>query len=82
MELVAKEIAELPKAPDADELLEKASAIGDQLRALIVECKKLPRDRNNILPHKDPSRSLSLSQMYMQTGFMWLRNAIKPSKEF
>lgn len=83
IEVVAKEMpADAPKPPSKDDLLAKANELGDQMRALIVEAKRLPRGKNSIAPHQDPSRALSLSQMYLQTGFMWLRKAIEVPKEF
>lgn len=84
IELEGKEIIEPPVAeplPSAEELLKQADALGEQLRALIVLSKRLPRSKG-LEPHQESSRSLSLAQMYLQTGFMWLRRAIKEPKEF
>ena len=67
--------------PAADELLKQADAIGEELRALIVLTKKLPRSKG-LESHQESSRSLSLAQMYLQTGFMWLRKAINQPKVF
>ena len=80
VEVTAKEV-EPVTPPNADDLLTEANAIGEQLRALIVKAKKLPRGED-LEAHQDPSRALSLAQMYLQTGFSWLRKAIKPAKEF
>ena len=68
--------------PTAEELLKKVEEVGEALRALIVLTKRLPREPQALDPHQEPGRALSLAQMYLQTGFMWLRKAIKAPKEF
>lgn len=82
VELQGKEITEVPTPVTAEELLAKAGELGEQLRALIVATKKLPREKNSIQAHQDPSRSLSLAQVNLQQGLMWLRRAIQSPKEF
>ena len=80
VEAVAVETKQTPP-PTEEDLLRKTNEIGEQLRALIVLCKRLPRDKA-LEPHQDPGRALSLAQMYLQTGFSWLRKAIQATKEF
>lgn len=79
--LEVKPAAETMPAPTVEELTNKVQAVGEELRALIVLTKRLPRAKG-LDPHQDPTRSLSLAQMYLQTGFMWLRRAIQTPKEF
>ena len=81
VEVVGKEIKEIPAPPSAELLLAQANALGEQLRALIVTTKRLPRDKS-LESHQDPVRSLSLAQAHLQTGFMWLRRAIEAPKVF
>lgn len=68
-------------APTAEELLARANALGDQLRALIIDVKRLPREKA-IEPHLDPFRSLNIAQQTLQSGFLWLRRAIEAPKVF
>ena len=70
-----------PETPKAEELLARVNDIGNDLRAVIVLAKRLPRDKA-LEPHQDPSRALAQSQAHLQTGFMWLRKAITTPKEF
>ena len=67
--------------PNAAELMARVNSIGDTLRALIVETKRLPREKG-CEPHQDPVRSLAQAQVHLQTGFMWLRRAIEAPKVF
>jgi len=69
------------KDANADELLARANEIGEQLRKLIVDSKRVSKPKG-MDPHQDPTRSLSLAQMNLQVGFMWLRRALHPTKEF
>lgn len=81
VELEGKEIKEIPIVPDAAELMVRLNALGDSLRDLIVETKRLPWDRT-LGPYQDPVRSIAISQSYLQTGLMWLRRAVEPTKVF
>lgn len=81
IELEGKEVKEAPKPVNADELMLKVEELGAQLRALIVESKRVPREKG-LEAHQDPVRALALAQSNLQTGFMWLRRSIKPSKDF
>ena len=67
--------------PLPGDLMERADALGVELRALIVEVKRLPRTKG-LDPHQDPVRSLAIAQTDLQTGFMWLRRAIACPKVF
>lgn len=67
--------------PTAEELMTKLHELGEQMRDLIVLTKRLPRGKA-LDPHQDPGRALSMAQMYLQTGFMWLRKAVQMPKEF
>ncbi|MBM3460742.1 MAG: hypothetical protein FJX76_01445 [Armatimonadetes bacterium] len=69
------------EAPSRDALMAQANDIGNQLRALIVEAKRLPREKD-LEAHQDPARALSIAQAHLQTGFLWLRKAINSPKEF
>jgi hypothetical protein len=73
---------EIP-AGEADpvELLKQLDEIGESLRQLIVQCKRLPKDKS-LAPHQESGRSLSQAQVQLQTGFMWLRRAIESPKVF
>lgn len=77
VEVVATEV----KNASPDELLKKVNEIGDQLRGLILQAKKLPREKS-LEAHQDPARALSIAQVNLQTGFAWLRKAIMAPKEF
>lgn len=68
-------------APDPLALMEEANRLGLELRALIVRCKKLPRTPG-LEPHQDEVRALAIAQSNLQTGFLWLRRAIKPEPVF
>lgn len=81
VELHGREVPALPPVQTAEELLLQVEAIGNTLRYLIVAAKRLPRD-TALEPHQDPTRSLSLAQAHLQTGFMWLRRAIEKPKVF
>ena len=70
-----------PAPPMAADLLRQVDEIGTVLRALIVETKRLPREKG-LDPHQDPVRSLAQAQVHLQTGFMWLRRAIEAPKVF
>ena len=67
--------------PTTEELSERVNKVGDDLRAVIVDTKRLPRVKG-IDPHQDQGRALALAQAHLQTGFMWLRRAVKPQQEF
>jgi hypothetical protein len=73
--LEGKEVKEIPAIPDRDELITKINAAGAILRMLILEAKKLPKEKG-VEPHQDSVRSLALAQSHLQTGFMWLRRAV------
>lgn len=84
IELQGKEIAkasEAPPPPTVEEMLKRADELGARMREVIVAAKKLPREKG-VEPHLDAARSLSLAQMYLQTGYMWLRRAIEVPKVF
>ena len=76
VEIVGTEVK--PTTATASELLARVDAAGEELRALIVAIKTLPREKNAIQTFTDPSRSLSIAQVELQTGLMWLRKAIEP----
>ena len=76
VEIVGTEVK--PTKETASELLARVDAAGEELRALIVAIKTLPREKNAIQTFTDPSRSLSIAQVELQTGLMWLRKAIEP----
>lgn len=80
VEAEATEVAAKP-VPNKDELVVRISAAGTELRNLILEAKKLPRDRS-LEAHQEEMRCLSQAQNHLQTGMMWLRRAVNPSKEF
>lgn len=67
--------------PTAEDLLKRINDLGTQLRIVIVEAKLLQKDVT-VEVHQDPIRSLGQAQVNLQVGFMWLRRAIKPQKEF
>ena len=69
------------KVPDPGELLREVNELGEALRALIVTCKRLPRDKA-LEAHQEPARSLALAQAHLQTGFLWLRRALNPDQSF
>jgi hypothetical protein len=79
--LEGKEVKEIPAISDRDELITKINAAGAILRILIIEVKKLPKEKGSE-PHQDPIRSLALAQSHLQTGFMWLRRAVIIQDEF
>ena len=81
VEVTGREITEKPAIPTAEELTKKMDEIGIEMRKLIVQVKRLPR-QTSYESHLDPTRSLALSQSHLQTGFMWLRRAIEPTKGF
>ena len=81
LEVVGSEIKILPATPTDAELLAKLTECGDALRELIVLSKRLPRIAG-LEAHQEQGRSLALAQAHLQTGFMWLRRAISPSKDF
>jgi hypothetical protein len=84
VEAVAVEVGnDIPKAEaqNPEQLLADLCALGVGLRDIIVLTKKLKRTPA-LDPHQDQMRSLSLAQAHLQTGFMWLRRAIIPTKEF
>ena len=64
-----------------EEALRRVSEVSLNLRKMIVDVKKMPRDKT-LEPHTDEMRCLSQAQNNLQTGLMWLRRAINPSKEF
>ena len=65
----------------AESLMERLNDLGASLREVIVEAKRLPPTQG-LAPHQDPTRSIAVAQSYLQTGFMWLRRAIAPTKDF
>lgn len=67
--------------PDPAEVMKRIEDIGSALRAIIIECKRLPRDKG-VEAHQDPTRSLALAQAHLQTGFMWLRRSVENPKVF
>ena len=64
-----------------EEAEERMKVLGQALRALIVDIKTLPRTKG-LEPHQDPMRSLAQAQMYLQTGFLWLRKTIEAPRDF
>lgn len=80
VELVGLEVKPLEKI-DATQLLARIEVAGDKLREMIVQAKRIPR-ATGLEPHQDPTRSLSLAQAHLQTGFMWLRRAVEQPKGF
>lgn len=70
-----------PPPPNPDELMVEANRMGTEMRKFIVRCKKLPRTPG-LGPHQDEVRALALAQAHLQTGWLWLRRAIKPEDVF
>lgn len=84
VELTGKKITEVkekPAPPDPAVLMAKLNELGDSMRALIIEVKRLPWDRT-LGPYQDPVRSIAIGQSQLQTGFMWVRRAIEPNRLF
>ena len=75
-----KEVSKEPP-PKPAEVMAKVNDLGKQMRELILLTKRVPKVPN-LEPHLDQVRSLALAQAHLQTGFLWLRRAIKPEKEF
>ena len=67
--------------PTAVALLQQVDEFGANLRALLVEAKKLPKVEG-LDKYQEPMRSLSIAQENLQTGLMWLRRAIEKPKVF
>lgn len=68
-------------SPTKEETLARVSVLSAELRRLILDIKKLPRDKT-LSPHLEEVRCLSEAQTLLQTGLMWMRRAINPIKEF
>lgn len=67
--------------PTKEELTVALNAIGADMRNLILTAKRMKKEQG-LEPHLDSTRSLAVAQQYLQTGFMWMRRAINPTKEF
>lgn len=80
VEIQGRQVEPKP-VPVAAGLLLRINDLGNVLREVIIETKRLPRDAG-YEPHQDPTRSLALAQAHLQTGFMWLRKAVTRPKEF
>jgi hypothetical protein len=78
---VVVEGKEVKGIPTEDELIERLNSLGSQMRELIVHAKRLPR-KPGLEPYQDQVRALAISQSYLQTGFMWMRRCISPTKDF
>ena len=81
LEVAGREVKTAPQPPTEAELLAKLTECGDAMRELILLTKRLPRIAG-LEAHQEQGRSLALAQAHLQTGFMWLRRAISPSKDF
>lgn len=85
VEATSKEVSPtLPSTepvPDRGLVSERISAASAELRKLILEVKRLPRDKS-LEPHLEEMRCLATAQTNLQTGLMWLRRAVNPTKEF
>lgn len=68
-------------SPTKEEVLARVATIGSELRKLVLEIKKFPRDKT-LEPHNDELRCLAQAQTQLQVGMMWLRRSITPTKEF
>lgn len=73
--------APVTPVPTKEEVMARINAAGAELRKIIVDAKKLPRDRS-LASHLDELRCLAQAQNLLQTGLMWLRRAANPTKEF
>lgn len=79
IDVVGKEIAGDIPTPEA--LCARLEAIGNDLRNLIVDAKRLKRIQG-LEAHQDQGRALAQGQSFLQTGFMWIRRAIRPQSDF
>lgn len=70
-----------PELPTPEAILSRLDAIGNDLRALIVDAKKLATGKG-FEPHEDPMRCIAIAQSELQTGFLWLKRSINRQKGF
>ena len=76
------EVRAVEVAPvNREDVVGRINAVGNVLREIIVEVKRLPRDKT-LAPHQDELRCLAQAQTNLQTGLMWLRRAVEQSKVF
>ena len=79
---IGKPVDVLQVAKTPDDVLDKINALGNELRELILQAKRIPRLVQGLDAHQEPSRCVAIAQSHLQTGFMWLRRAVTQPKEF
>lgn len=80
-EAVTPSSGSIPLVPSNEEVLAQITKLGEDVRALIVMMKRLPKVVVTET-YQDRTRSLAMAQEHLQTGFLWLRKTVNVPLEF